>query len=53
MHGVYNCVSCECAGIYTVKNVVYYLTLRSTKHTVIRVVNTTQCHTTHQLVWYA
>ena len=38
---------------YTVKNVVCYLTLRSAIHTLIRVVNTTQCHMTHQLVWYA
>ena len=38
---------------YTVKNVVCYLTLRSANHTLIRVVNTTQCHMTHQLVWYA
>ena len=35
------------------KNVVYYMTLRSANHTVIRVVNTTQCHIIHQLVWYA
>ena len=38
---------------YTVKNVVCYLTLRSANDTVIRVVNTTQCHMIHQLVWYA
>ena len=35
------------------KNVVYYMALRSANHTVIRVVNTTQCHIIHQLVWYA
>ena len=29
------------------------MTLRSANHTVIRVVNTTQCHIIHQLVWYA
>ena len=37
----------------TVKNVVYYMALCSANHTVIRVVNTTQCHMIHQLVWYA
>ena len=35
------------------KNVVCYVTLRSANHTVIRVVNTTQCRMIHQLVWYA
>ena len=39
--------------IYTVKNVVCYMTLRSANHTVIRVADTTQCHMIHQLVWYA
>ena len=29
------------------------MALRSANHTVIRVVNTTQCHMIHQLVWYA
>ena len=43
-------ISCPC---FTVKNVVYYMALRSANHTVIRVVNTTQCHMIHQLVWYA
>ena len=37
--------------LYT-KNVVYYMALRSANHSVIRVVNTTQCHMIHQLVWY-
>ena len=46
-------MSCIVYYIYTVKNVVCYLTLRSANHTLIRVVNTTQCHMTHQLVWYA
>ena len=35
------------------KNIVCYVTLRSAHHTVIRVVNTMQCHMIHQLVWYA
>ena len=35
------------------KNVMCYFTLQSANHTVIGVVNTTQCHMTHQLVWYA
>ena len=39
--------------MWCVKNVVCYVTLRSANHTVIRVVNTTQCHIIHQLVWYA
>ena len=38
---------------HTVKNVVYYMALRSANHIVIRVVNTMQCHMIHQLVWYA
>ena len=29
------------------------MALWSANHTVIRVVNTTQCHMIHQLVWYA
>ena len=37
----------------TVKNVVYYMALQNTNHTVIGVINTTQCHIIHQLVWYA
>ena len=43
------------SGSYYVhyKNVVYYMALWSANHTVIRVVNTTQCHMIHQLVWYA
>ena len=32
---------------------VYYMALRSANHTVIRVLNTLQCHMIHQLVWYA
>ena len=39
--------------LYTVKNVVYYMALWSANHTVIRVVNTMQCHIIQQLVWYA
>ena len=34
------------------KNVVCYVTLWSANHTVIRVVNTMQCHMIHQLMWY-
>ena len=29
------------------------MTLQNANHIAIRVVNTTQCHMTHQLVWYA
>ena len=32
---------------------VMYVTLQSANHTVIRVVNTIQCHMIHQLMWYA
>ena len=38
------------AYIYTV---VYYMALWSANHTIIRVINTTQCHMIYQLVWYA
>ena len=32
---------------------VCYMPLQNANHTVIRVLNTTQCHMIHQLVWYA
>ena len=51
--GFDNVTSSGSIYIYAVKNVVYYMALRSVNHIVIRVVNTTQCHIIHQLVWYA
>ena len=42
-----------CVTYYVIKqNNVYYMTLRSANHIIVRMISGTQCHISHQLVWH-